>query len=186
MKSLSTATEYECRDASHAGSWYSEDEKQLDKELSGYIDKAKKELPSGCKLKGVIGPHAGFYYSGPTAAWAYINIDPTQYQRVILLGPSHHVYLDNCALSKANRYATPLGDIEIDRETTQEIEKLGNFIYMSKKVDEQEHSLEMHIPYIKKIFGDHPFKLVPIMIGNLSAAKEKEFGKKLAPYLLDD
>ena len=94
--------------------------------------------------------------------------------------------MDNCALSKANRYATPLGDIEIDRETTQEIEKLGNFIYMSKKVDEQEHSLEMHIPYIKKIFDDHPFKLVPIMIGNLSAAKEKEFGKKLAPYLLDD
>ena len=43
---------------------------------------------------------------------------------------------------------------------------------MNKKVDEAEHSLEMHIPYIKKVFGDHPFRLVPIMVGNLSQKAE--------------
>lgn len=54
---------------------------------------------------------------------------------------------------------------------------------MSKNVDEAEHSLEMHIPYIKKMFKDQEFKLVPIMVGNLSQKSEEEFGAKLAPYL---
>ncbi len=57
---------------------------------------------------------------------------------------------------------------------------------MNKSVDETEHSLEMHVPYIKKVFNDNQFKLVPIMVGNLSPKSEKEFGQKLAPYLADD
>lgn len=105
---------------------------------------------------------------------------------MILLGPSHHAYLTNCALSKSKYYETPLGKIEIDRATTEEIHDLDNFIYMSKSVDETEHSLEMHIPYIKKVFGDQPFKMVPIMVGNLTQKGEQEFGKKMAPYLNDE
>jgi AmmeMemoRadiSam system protein B len=57
---------------------------------------------------------------------------------------------------------------------------------MSKKVDEAEHSLEMHIPYIKRMFGSSPFKLVPIMVGNLSDKKEQEYGKKLSKYVQDE
>lgn len=68
-------------------------------------------LPSGARLRAIIGPHAGFYYSGPTAAWAYINIDPSLFNRVILLGPSHHKYLTNCALTQAEYYETPIGDL---------------------------------------------------------------------------
>jgi len=65
-------------------------------------------------LKAIIGPHAGYAYSGPCAAWSYINIDPTKYSRVFLLGPAHHTYTDGCALSKCSVFETPLGDIEID------------------------------------------------------------------------
>jgi len=57
---------------------------------------------------------------------------------------------------------------------------------MNKNIDEAEHSLEMHIPYIKKVFNDYQFKLVPIMVGNLSPKAEQEYGQKLAPYLADD
>lgn len=85
----------------------------------------------GKKLKGIIGPHAGLLYSGPTAGWAYINIDPSQYKRVFLLGPSHHAYLTNCALSKAKCYETPIGNIEIDKEMIEEIYNLGDFSYMN-------------------------------------------------------
>ena len=93
------------RRASHAGSWYTDNPKQLDAELSKYLKDAQQYVnPSTHQLKGVIGPHAGFSYSGPTAAWAYINVDPAKYKRVFLLGPSHHVYLDNCALSNASVY----------------------------------------------------------------------------------
>jgi len=102
-------------------------------------------------LRALIGPHAGFVYSGQTAAWAYVNVDPKNYNRVILLGPSHKVYLPNqCALSQCDEYATPLGNIEID---TDQIDKLlddgkKGFTFMTKAVDENEHSLEMHLPFI--------------------------------------
>ena len=76
--------------------------------------KADKNFTKDRLLKAIIGPHAGLEYSGPTGAWAYINIDPSKYKRVILLGPSHYLYLDNCALSKMSKYLTPIGDLTID------------------------------------------------------------------------
>jgi AmmeMemoRadiSam system protein B len=91
--------EYETREASHADSWYSADKDELDEELTEYLKKAKRTLPEGAILKALIGPHAGFMFSGPTAAYAYKNVDPEKYDRVFLLGPSHHAYLDGCALS---------------------------------------------------------------------------------------
>lgn len=67
------------RIASHAGSWYTDNPSSLDNELTKYLSKAEGKLPEGTHLKAIIGPHAGYAYSGPCAAWAYINIDPTKY-----------------------------------------------------------------------------------------------------------
>lgn len=74
-------------------------------------------------------------------------------ERVFLLGPSHHHYLEKCALSKLDEYATPLGNLIVDKETTDELFQTGQFEYMSQSVDEAEHSLEMHLPYIYKILS---------------------------------
>jgi AmmeMemoRadiSam system protein B len=49
-------------------------------------------------------------------------------------------------------YETPLGNLEIDKEVTAQLYAGGGFAYMNKKVDETEHSLEMHTPYIKRVF----------------------------------
>lgn len=99
------------RVASHAGSWYENNSSKLNTELEKYLDKAEIALPEGAHLKAIIGPHAGYAYSGPTAAWAYKNIDPSKYKRVFLLGPAHHTYTDGCALSKQEIFDTPLGSI---------------------------------------------------------------------------
>lgn len=112
-------------------------------------------------------------------------------KRVFLLGPSHHFYLSKCALSQCDKYATPLGNLTIDRETTNQLYDTGKFQWMSKSVDEDEHSLEMHLPYIYKILSrsftsESSFpKLVPILVGNTNPATEKQFGQILAPYLQD-
>ena len=71
-------------------------------------------------------------------------------KRIFLLGPSHHFYLSKAALSKCTHYATPLGKLTVDRETTAALHKTGQFEWMSQSVDEDEHSLEMHLPYIYK------------------------------------
>jgi len=135
--------------------------------------------------------HAGYSYSGPAAAWAYASLDLSKAKRVFLLGPSHALYLPGCALTKHSKYATPLGDLIVDRETTKKLKETGKFDNMSSSADETEHSLEMHLPYIYKMLSrnfaspaEYP-PLIPILVGNTSEAAEKLYGEILAPYLAD-
>ncbi|KAK0554202.1 hypothetical protein OC845_000821, partial [Tilletia horrida] len=135
--------------------------------------------------RAIIAPHAGYSYSGPAAAWAYRCIDTTGIKRVFVLGPSHHVYLDGCALSKCDEYETPVGNLPLDKPLLQELANTGAFSEMSLETDEDEHSIEMHLPYIRKIFQNQEITVVPILVGSISTAKEAKFGKILAPYLED-
>lgn len=57
---------------------------------------------------------------------------------------------------------------------------------MPQRIDENEHSMELHTPFIKRAFLNHDVKLVPIMVGSISNKKEQEFGQKLAPFLCDE
>lgn len=98
--------------------------------------------------------HAGYSFSGPAAAYAYKTMPAhlPSIKRVFLLGPSHHFYLDGCALSRCSAYETPIGNLPVDRATTEELYQTGQFEWMSTSVDEDEHSMEMHAPYIRKVF----------------------------------
>jgi len=135
----------------------------------------------GCKA--IIAPHAGYSYSGPTAAWAYRCIDTTGIKRVFILGPSHHVYLDGCALSRFRAYDTPVGSLPLDLETIEELKKTGEFEDMSGQTDEDEHSIEMHLPYVRKVFEGKDITIVPVLVGSIRKDKEERFGAILAPYL---
>lgn len=81
-------------------------------------------------------------------------------KRVILLGPSHHHYLTKAALSKCTHYATPLGNLKVDQETTATLYNSGQYDWMAKSVDEEEHSLEMHLPYIYKMLSRSVFRSI--------------------------
>lgn len=138
------------REASHAGSWYESDGNHLNQQLSTWLSDATTN--NRLKARAIIAPHAGYSYSGPTAAFAYRHIDPTDIDRVFLLGPSHHYNLNTCALTNHTFYETPLYNIPIDTQTTSELYKTGLFSLMNKQQDADEHSLEMHLPYIAKVF----------------------------------
>ena len=77
---------------------------------------AEVTLPAEGRFKALIGPHAGFRFSGPTAAWAYKNLAQKvgEINRVVLLGPSHKVYLDWIGTTACTEWATPLGNITVD------------------------------------------------------------------------
>ncbi|CAG8796399.1 9038_t:CDS:2, partial [Racocetra persica] len=131
--------------------------------------------------------HAGYSYSGQAAAFAYKCIDPAFVKRVFILGPSHHVYLTKCAISQCTEYETPLGKLILDIEVINELRQTGHFEEMSLIVDEEEHSIEMHLPYVYKILESKidSIKIVPIMVGSLSESKEQLYGKILSSYLSD-
>ncbi|CAO0789966.1 unnamed protein product [Mucor circinelloides] len=178
------------RSATHAGSWYTSDKTRLNEELEFYLEKAVKTSQEELPIKGtraIIGPHAGFRYSGPTAAFAYKSVDTSNIKRVFLLGPSHHAYIDGCSLSKYSAYETPFGNIRLNREVIDELHDTGKFRWMNHRVDQDEHSLELHLPFIYKIFEDKidDLSLVPILVGSISATKEKMYGQLLAKYLQD-
>ena len=84
------------RKASHAGKWYEAHFEKLNRELRTYLYQAEDTLPKHGRLKAMIAPHAGLKHSGPIASWAYKNLiqKVKDIDRIVLLGPSHHVYLD--------------------------------------------------------------------------------------------
>ncbi|KAF8203612.1 MEMO1 family [Pholiota molesta] len=176
------------REPTHAGSWYTAEAKVLNDELNQFLNKVQDTVEpypiKGCKA--IIAPHAGYSYSGPAAAWAYKSIDTTNIKRVFILGPSHHFYLEGCALSRCKEYKTPIGSLPLDLDTINELKSTGNFQSMSLQNDEEEHSIEMHLPYVRKIFEGKDIRIVPILVGSVSKETEARFGSILAPYLASE
>lgn len=133
------------RNSSHAGSWYSNSPSQLSAQICQLIE-AQIAISN---LEAVIVPHAGYAYSATTAAKAFKNLDASRIKTVFILGPSHHVYLKGCALSACSEYATPLGNLKIDTDIISKLHLNGSFISMSTSMDEDEHSIEMQLPFLK-------------------------------------
>jgi AmmeMemoRadiSam system protein B len=119
--------------------------------------------------KALIVPHAGYIYSGPVAASAYACLIPhrERYRRVVLLGPCHRVPLRGMALSSAEVFRTPLGDVEIDQEVVSALQVHG--LQISDRSHEYEHSLEVHLPFLQQVLSD--FTLVPVVVGDASAGE---------------
>eukprot|EP00730_Choanoeca_flexa_P016997 TRINITY_DN8126_c0_g1_i2.p1 TRINITY_DN8126_c0_g1~~TRINITY_DN8126_c0_g1_i2.p1 ORF type:complete len:295 (+),score=46.00 TRINITY_DN8126_c0_g1_i2:56-940(+) len=172
------------RTASHAGSWYTDDGQRLSRQLQTWLREAGEAESQ--PVRAIIAPHAGYSYSGPTAAFAYKELIPDNIKRIFILGPSHHVYLPGCALTEQDVYETPIGNLTIDRTINDELSATGQFETMSKAVDEDEHSIEMHLPYVAELVRDHDVTVVPILVGALNKDGEARYGRLLAPYLRDE
>lgn len=171
------------RSAHHAGSWYDEDPESLRNTLEENMANAKIEYVN--KVRAFIVPHAGYRYSGPTAAFSYKLLQQSlshgAIRSILVLHPSHHVYLRGCAVSGASSLKTPLGDLQVDDRLRQEILLLRNptFTVMEKSVDEEEHSGEMQYPYLAHVIANRDIRVLPIMCGSLETEQEKRFGETL-------
>jgi len=120
--------------------------------------------------KAIIVPHAGYIYSGSTAALAYARLAAArlQIQRVVLLGPVHRVPVRGLALPGVTAFDTPLGRIEVDQDAVNAIASLPQVV-TSAAAHAQEHSLEVQLPFLQSVLGR--FKLLPLAVGDASAAE---------------
>ena len=118
--------------------------------------------------KALIVPHAGYIYSGAVAASAYARLAELRgrISRVVLLGPTHRVYVRGLALPGVERFATPLGEIQLDREAMQGIADLPQ-VTTSTAAHQMEHSLEVQLPFLQQVLGD--FLLLPLAVGEATA-----------------
>jgi AmmeMemoRadiSam system protein B len=106
---------------------------------------------------------------------------------VFLLGPAHKKSVDGCALTTCSIFKTPLGDLQVDRTITDELKSKSDlFSFYSVAEDENEHSLEMHLPYIRHIFKDKDISFIPVVVGSVPLDTHQELAKIFREYLKDE
>jgi len=179
LNKLGLSGEDEKRPALYAGTWYESEPGKLRSQLSRFLEHASKTLkttpvdPSfepSQKIDGnvlaIVAPHAGYMFSGQTAAFGYDAASGSRkVRRVFLLGPSHYDGFDFVGLPTQKVFATPLGDLRVDTDLINELVCYPGFEMMSH-VHTREHSLEMQLPLIREAFGD--VKIVPLIVGLLN------------------
>ena len=157
------------RPAAVAGAFYPGQTSALSATVLALLAKAGADTDIAAP-KAIIVPHAGYIYSGATAALAYAQLAAARssIRRVILLGPVHRVAVRGLALPGAAAFATPLGEIEIDQASVAALSALPQ-VLVSPAAHALEHSLEVQLPFLQRVLDD--FKLVPLAIGNATATE---------------
>lgn len=138
-------------------------------DLSGAVDEYMSEADTSFDVMppALIGPHAGYPYSGPVAGSLYGACRSCRDlpHRVVILSPSHRVPFSGCALSGADTFQTPLGDVAVDRSAQESLAGLPD-VHILEAAHEQEHGIEVHLPFLQKLLPD--FQIIPIVVGDAS------------------
>jgi len=148
-----------------AGTFYPAERDALERQLARFLSEAGNDAPAAAPPKAIIGPHAGYIYSGPVAARAYARLAGARgrISRVVLIGPSHYVTFRGLAVDTAEAWAMPGGTVQLDTDAIARLRALP----MVGELDaayQREHALEVHVPFLQHVLGD--FRLVPIVAGD--------------------
>ena len=166
--------------SSLAGRWYSADAEILRSQIEGFFQKA--DIQPTADVIGLILPHAGYQYSGQTAAFG-LKTSTKNYKRVVVIGPSHRVPMEEVlSVPRVTHYETPLGEIPLD---VRFIDKLLEYPMFTNvpRAHEFEHSVQIELPLLQYRTAD--FRLVPIVAGGCSPGTIERAGSILRG-LIDD
>jgi len=170
------------RSAYCAGGWYPGEPAALTKTVDDLLARASPPKVTKKPL-AVISPHAGYRYSAPAAAAGYACLRGHTYKRVIVLAFSHRNAgrYDGVDVPKElTAYATPLGEVPIDREVCDRL--LSNPLFSSNPwVDAREHSLELQLPFLQRVLKD--FSLVPLLVGRMSDRDYTAAAQAIIPWV---
>ncbi len=166
------------REPARAGQWYPTDPAALDAEVDRLFAGVPKDNPTYTLDPFVIiAPHAGYAYSGRTAAHAFAGLRPNQFELVIVIGTSHSFQSGVVALSPADHFKTPLGIIPVDRGLTERLAKADRRFVQSAEIHAPEHSIEAELPFLQKKLKS--FLLLPVLTATNDLAALDTFAKEL-------
>jgi MEMO1 family protein len=164
------------RPSAIAGTWYPGKSDQLASQIDTMLAHALPIAAPG-KILALIVPHAGYRYSGAVAARAFKAIQDMTYQRVVVISPMHHPYVDPLLTTSHNAYSTPLGNIPVDRQV---LEGLSQQMPLAAVSNDPEHALEIELPFLQRALYA-PFDLVFLMMRDQSY----EAAERIARTLID-
>jgi AmmeMemoRadiSam system protein B len=166
------------RPAVCAGSWYPADPDALRTALDAYLAGAD---PIADPVRAVLAPHAGLMYSGAIAGRAYGAVSRQHYDVVVLVGPSHFHRFEGVAVWGQGSFATPLGALTVESALAADLRAATPIVRESPGVHEREHSLELQLPFLARIFPTVP--ILPLLVGHQHAATAAALGDALARVL---
>lgn len=159
--------EHAIRRPAVAGRFYPADPDQLEAEVQRYLNAA--HAPDDCLdpplVKAIIAPHAGYPYSGPIAASAYVHLacSDIPVKRFVLIGPAHFAPVRGLALSGATAFDTPFGRVRVDEAGRAAALALPGVV-IDDAAHAPEHCLEVQLPFLQELFLD--FTIVPLLVGD--------------------
>jgi MEMO1 family protein len=174
------AAEDDVRPPAVAGQFYPENRQELEQAVKTFLAQAKKTSMKG-SVKGLIVPHAGYVYSGPTAALGYAQVAGGPYDVVVVLAPSHRDPFMGGTIFPGQAYQTPLGIVSIDRTLATQLVQDNTGYAFSELGHRLEHSVEVQLPFIQTVLPGKP--VVPIVIGGYDWNMLERMGRTLAAAL---
>jgi len=172
-----------------AGTFYPADPAILTQMVDVFLAKAPSRK-SDASLIALISPHAGYVYSGHVASYAYKQLEGKSINRVVVISPSHIEAFQGVSVYPGDAYATPLGNVEIDKPF---VKKLADDCSVCRVDDighkpningRGEHALEVQLPFLQRVLGK--FKLVALVMGEQSYQTCRSLGNALAELITDD
>lgn len=154
-----------------AGLFYPDEARELGRCVEAFLQEGRPARTTD--PKAVIAPHAGYVYSGPVAGTAFRPWMGTErgVERVVLVGPSHHVWFEGLALPSATSFRTPLGRVPVDQEAVARITDLPQ-VRVFDPAHAAEHCLEVELPFLQVLLGR--FAIVPLVVGEATDEEVRE------------
>ena len=165
LSATSTALGQEVRPPVYSGLFYPAQAEQLSQQINSLLDQARQQARDRHgqqPLRALVMPHAGYIFSGPTAAHAALQLAGQQYDKVILLGPDHYAGLHHGGLTSKEAMATPLGLVPLHPDA-QQLRRQSSLYSSSPLSDQKEHCLEVVLPFLQTMLPD--LQIIPIVVG---------------------
>lgn len=164
--------------------FYPDNPVQLTQKLARFFAESKGERLPG-PIAALVCPHAGYDYSGTTAAAGYKQLEGLSFSTVIVISPSHRAFFKGCSVYSGGAYRTPLGDIPVDLEFCARLTETDPLIALSDLGHEAvgggyEHGLEVHLPFLQIVLGQ--FSLVPIVMGDQEYPTSRRLGELIGRH----
>lgn len=166
-----------------AGYFYPAEKEKLKNDISIMLQSTKTKEQFE-KIFGIVSPHAGYIYSGKTAAYAYNLLKDKKYKTVIIISPSHSEYFPGISIYDGDAYETPLGIVEIDNGMTDRLIENSKTIFRGIQGHRKEHALEVQIPFLQSVLKD--FKIVPIVMGDQGRLFVDELAERISKVVNDE
>lgn len=167
------------REPAVAGAFYPARKSALEADVKKLLAGVPAEKVDG-RIVGLLSPHAGYAYSGKTAAYGYRLLEGKGFTRVVVLAPAHYAGFRGASIPDVGAYRTPLGLVPLDMDACREL--LGHELYTSRAdAHSREHSLEVQLPFLQEALGE--FTLVPIVVGQVGGDDYKKLAAPLRKLL---